>query len=81
MRILRNLSDLKMEDEITKNIIKHLSIARIELSKLIDLLCRDIVKLNNSSAEALFEVSADEISRLEKAFSDYEEKIKIRLQK
>jgi hypothetical protein len=45
-----------------------------ELRALIDHLRRDVAKLQDPSAKALFETSAEVFTGLEKAFTDYEEK-------
>jgi len=66
-----------MEDVKTSHTIKLISNVKKEFRQLINHLESDIEKLNDPSAEALFEVAAKEITWLEKAFSDYEEKIKV----
>lgn len=45
-----------------------------EFKKLSDHLREDVEKVNDPKAKALFEVSAEVIDGLEKAFTDYETK-------
>ncbi len=63
-----------MEDKNTSNPLEHTVNVKKEFRELIDHLRRDIEKLTDQSAKALFEVSAEVIIGLEKAFTDYEEK-------
>ena len=63
-----------MENENTSNPLKHTSNVKKELSALIEHLRSDITKMDDLSARALFEVSAEVLSALEKAFTDYEQK-------
>ena len=52
----------------------HTSNIRKEFRSLIDHLREDVEKVNDPSAKALFETSAEVIGGLEKAFTDYEER-------
>lgn len=63
-----------MEDKNTSNPMEHTANVKKELRALIDHLRRDIEKVQDHSAKALFEVSAEVITGLEKAFTDYEQK-------
>jgi len=63
-----------MTNESTSNPLEHTSNIKKEFRKLIDHLRQDISKMEDSSAKALFEVSAEVLIGLEKAFTDYEQK-------
>jgi hypothetical protein len=54
--------------------MEHTNNVKKEFRVLIDHLRRDVERLEDPSAKALFEVSAEVIIGLEKAFTDYEEK-------
>jgi hypothetical protein len=63
-----------MEEKNTSDPMEHTSNVKKEFRLLIEHLRRDIEKIDDPSAKALFEVSAEVISGLEKAFTDYEQK-------
>jgi hypothetical protein len=63
-----------MEEKNTSDPMEHTSNVKKEFRLLIEHLRRDIEKIDDPSAKALFEVSAEVISALEKAFTDYEQK-------
>ena len=63
-----------MENENTNNSMVHASNLKKEFSALINHLHSDVEKVADPSAKALFEVSAEVLIGLEKAFTDYEEK-------
>lgn len=63
-----------MEEKNTSDPMEHTSNVKKEFRALIDHLRRDIEKIDDPSGKALFEVSAEVITGLEKAFSDYEKK-------
>lgn len=63
-----------MEDKNTRNPIEHTANVKREFRALIDHLHKDIERLNDPSAKALFEVSAEVLTALEKSFTDYEQK-------
>ena len=54
--------------------MEHTANVKKEFRTLIDHLREDINKMNDPSAKALFETSAEVLTGLEKAFSDYEQK-------
>lgn len=63
-----------MEDKNTSNPMEHTVNVKKEFRELIDHLRRDVEKVDDPSAKALFEVSVEVLIGLEKAFTDYEEK-------
>jgi hypothetical protein len=63
-----------MENKNTNNPMEHTANVKKEFRELIDHLRRDVEKIDDPSGKALFEVSAEVIIGLEKAFTDYEEK-------
>lgn len=63
-----------MNTENTSNPKVHTAHVKEEFGKLITHLRSDISKLSDPKAKALFEVSAEVLSGLEKSFQDYEEK-------
>ena len=63
-----------MENENTNNAMVHASNLKKEFRALINHLRSDVEKVADPSAKALFEVSAEVLIGLEKAFTDYEEK-------
>ncbi|TKK66185.1 hypothetical protein FC093_18210 [Ilyomonas limi] len=63
-----------MEEKNTSNPMEHTANVKKEFRALIDHLRRDVERLQDPSAKALFEVSAEVITGLEKAFNDYEQK-------
>jgi hypothetical protein len=63
-----------MEDKNTSNPMEHTANVKKEFRALIDHLRRDVGKMDDPSGKALFEVSAEVITGLEKAFTDYEKK-------
>lgn len=60
--------------ENTSSVQFHTAHIKEQLIGLIDHLRADIPKLSDPRAKALFEVSAEVLSGLNKAFTDYEEK-------
>jgi hypothetical protein len=67
---------IKHMEIITGNIIalQHTSFVKEKLTEMIEYLKDDVTHLNEPEAKALFEVSAEVISGLRKAFSEYERK-------
>jgi hypothetical protein len=63
-----------MENKNTNNPMEHTANIKKEFRMLIDHLREDVTKVDDPSAKALFETSAEVIIGLEKAFSDYESK-------
>jgi len=63
-----------MENINSSNPMEHTANIKKEFRMLIDHLREDVAKVNDPSAKALFETSAEVIIGLEKAFSDYESK-------
>jgi hypothetical protein len=63
-----------MEEKNTSDPLEHTANIKNEFRLLIDHLRRDVEKVDDPSAKALFETSAEVITGLEKAFTDYEEK-------
>lgn len=63
-----------MENKRTENPLEHTANIKKEFSALIDHLRKDVEKVTDKSAKALFEVSAEVLTGLEKAFTDYEQK-------
>lgn len=66
-----------MENENTNNSMVHTFNLKKEFSALINHLHSGAEKVADPSAKALFEVSAEVLIGLEKAFTDYEEKNEI----
>ncbi|HTM91585.1 MAG TPA: hypothetical protein VL095_04155 [Flavisolibacter sp.] len=62
-----------MEEKNTSDPLEHTANIKKEFRLLIDHLRRDVEKIDDPSAKALFETSAEVITGLEKAFTDYEE--------
>ena len=63
-----------MEKSTTSDPLVHTANIKKEFKKLSEHLREDVEKLNDPQAKALFEVSAEVIDGLEKAFEDYERK-------
>lgn len=63
-----------MEKSTTSDPLAHTANIKKEFKKLSEHLREDVEKLNDPQAKALFEVSAEVIDGLEKAFEDYERK-------
>lgn len=63
-----------MKNENTSNPLEHTFNVKKEFDTLIDHLRRDVEKMDDPSGKALFEVSAEVITGLKKAFTDYEQK-------
>ncbi|HRN46954.1 MAG TPA: hypothetical protein PLS00_14040 [Niabella sp.] len=63
-----------MKNENTSNPLEHTSNVKKEFDTLIDHLRRDVEKMDDPSGKALFEVCAEVITGLKKAFTDYEQK-------
>lgn len=58
----------------TNDPLAHTANIKNEFRALIDHLRDDVTKVNDPAAKALFETSAEVLTGLEKAFSDYESK-------
>jgi len=63
-----------MEKSAGSDPLEHTANIKKEFKKLSEHLREDIEKVNDPQAKALFEVSAEVIDGLEKAFLDYERK-------
>ena len=63
-----------MERSQSRNPLEHTANIKEEFTKLTEHLREDISKVDDPQAKALFEVSAEVISGLQKAFTDYEQK-------
>lgn len=63
-----------MSTENTSNPQVHTDHIKEQLNSLINHLRTDIPKLSDPKAKALFETSAEVLTGLQKAFTDYEEK-------
>lgn len=63
-----------METKNTSDPLAHTANVKKEFEILIDHLREDIKRMDDPSAKALFEVSAEVIIGLKKSFSDYEQK-------
>ncbi len=63
-----------MEKTENSNPLEHTANIKEEFKKLSEHLREDVDKVNDPQAKALFEVSAEVIDGLEKAFIDYERK-------
>jgi cytoplasmic iron level regulating protein YaaA (DUF328/UPF0246 family) len=63
-----------MENESSNNPLDHTSNIKKEFLALVEHLRQDVSKVDDPAAKALFEVSAEVIIGLHKAFEDYEKK-------
>ncbi len=63
-----------MKTSASSNPKKHTTTIKEEFTKLSEHLRGDVEKVDDPKAKALFEVSAEVIDGLQKAFTDYEEK-------
>jgi hypothetical protein len=63
-----------METINSSNPLDHTKNLKKEFTELMDHLRADITKMEDPSAKALFEVSAEVIGGLKKAFEDFEQK-------
>ena len=63
-----------MENKNTSNPMEHTANVKKKLRALIDHLPKDVERLQDRSAKALFEVSEEVTTGLEKTFTDYEQK-------
>jgi hypothetical protein len=63
-----------MNSTESKDPMDHTAILKKQMTELIDHLRADVRKVNDPSAKALFEVSAEVLAGLHKAFEDYERK-------
>ena len=61
-------------DSNSKDPLVHSAKVKTDLSNLADHLRDDIEKINDPAAKALFEVSAEVLLGLHKAFTDFEQK-------
>jgi hypothetical protein len=58
----------------SSNPLEHTSKVKQDISNLTNHLREDIEKMNDPAAKALFEVSAEVLTGLQKAFTDFEKK-------
>jgi hypothetical protein len=58
----------------SSNPFEHTAKVKTDLSNLTNHLREDITKMNDPAAKALFEVSAEVLTGLQKAFTDFEQK-------
>jgi molecular chaperone GrpE (heat shock protein) len=65
---------ISMEKSASSNPLEHTANLKAEFRKLSQHLREDIEKVHDPEARSLFEVSAEVIDGLEKAFVDYERK-------
>jgi hypothetical protein len=63
-----------MENKPSSNPMEHTANIKKEFAALADHLRQDVSKVEDPKAKALFEVSAEVVKGLEKAFTDYEQK-------
>jgi hypothetical protein len=63
-----------MENISSSNPLEHTANIKKEFSMLISHLREDVSKVDDPLAKALFETSAEVITGLQKAFTDYEQK-------
>jgi len=63
-----------MENKNTSNPLEHTANVKKEFTLLINHLRGDVLKMDDPAAKALFEVSAEVLIGLKKAFTDYEKK-------
>ena len=63
-----------MEKSASNNPLEHTANLKAEFRKLSEHLREDVEKVHDPEAKSLFEVSAEVIDGLEKAFDDYERK-------
>ena len=61
-------------NENSSNPLEHTAKVKQDLTNLTDHLREDIKKMDNPAAKALFEVSAEVLIGLQKAFTDFEKK-------
>ena len=61
-------------DSNSSNPLVHTSKVKMDLSNLTNHLRLDIEKMNDPAAKALFEVSAEVLIGIQKAFTDFEKK-------
>ena len=65
---------MKTGKNTSTNPLEHTAKIKVQLETLIQHLRSDVSKVDDPQAKALFEVSAEVIGGLQKAFSDYENK-------
>ena len=63
-----------MKTTTSRNPLEHTSNIKDEFAKLSEHLREDVDKVDDPKAKALFEVSAEVIDGLQKAFNDFEKK-------
>ena len=63
-----------MENKTTSSPLEHITNVKKEFSELIDHLRRDVKIMDDDKAKAMFEVAAEVIGGLKKAFEDFEKK-------
>jgi len=67
-------ADVMENKENTRDAKEHVARIKTQMGELIAHLHADISRVDDPKAKVLFEVSAEAITGLQKAFSDYEEK-------
>jgi hypothetical protein len=65
-----------MEELSTSDARAHARNVRISLDEMVEHLRRDVTKVHDAKAQALFGTAADVINGLVKAFADYEQRAK-----
>jgi len=65
-----------MQDLSTSDAVAHARNVRISLDEMVEHLRRDVTKVTDPKACALFTTAADVLNGLVKAFADYETKAK-----
>ena len=63
-----------MKTSTSSNPFEHIKNIQDEFEKLVEHLRKDVEKVADEKAKALFEVSAEVIGGLQKAFTDFEKK-------
>jgi hypothetical protein len=63
-----------MKDSSKSNPVHHTQKIKVRMRRLIDHLRKDVEKIREPRAQALFETSAEVLTGLVKAFKDYEKK-------
>jgi hypothetical protein len=74
MPSIKTLKTNTMENNQSTNPLDHTAHVKKEFLELIDHLRKDIEIIEDPAAKALFEVAAEVIDGLHKAFEDYEKK-------
>ena len=75
MKSIRTQQDaVYMKDSSKSNPVHHTQKIKVRMRRLIDHLRKDVEKIREPRAQALFETSAEVLTGLVKAFKDYEKK-------